>query len=268
MYDLSEDAFTTLAPGESFASLINIAALHDVSGGEYAVSTIGAIPYASLDTTELAGSVLYESNVLALKLSEDDVAVVARAVPVLDKRTILRSCSGSQNTAHRAALQQLISVAQSAANAARSGSAAKFQEFFKTTTTSARQNVAARYDAIQRETSSTTSGATNYYCTDPYGYCSPNTLAYALPSQNLISNCPIYYSLATFTRSCRTQDQVTTALHEFTHTPGVFSPGTQDNAYGYSASTQLSSSQALNNADTYALYANGEFSSSALISIC
>lgn len=218
MYDLSEDAFTTLAPGESFASLVNIAALHEVSGGDYTVSTIGAIPYATANTTEIAGSVLYESNVLALDLSEDDVSVVSRAVPVLDKRTVLRSCSGSQNTAHRAALSRLIGVAQSVANAARSGSAAKFQEFFKTTSSSARENVAARYDAIQRESSSTTSGATNYYCTDPYGYCSPNVLAYALPSQNLISNCPIYYSLATFTSACRTQDQVTTALHEFTHT--------------------------------------------------
>jgi deuterolysin len=258
MYDFSEDAFTTLQPGESFTSAVNIAALHDVTGGEYTISTIGAIPYAAADTTEIAGSVLYESNVLTLSLSEDDIAIVSRAVPLLEKRTILRSCSGTQDTQHRAALSQLISVAQSAANAARSGSSTKFAEFFRTTTTTARSNVAARYDAIARESSSTTSGATNYYCTDPYGYCSPNVLAYALPSQNLISNCPAYYTLTTFTSTCRQQDKVTTALHEFTHTPGVFSPGTQDYAYGYSASTALSSTQALNNADTYALYANGE----------
>lgn len=47
-------------------------------------------------------------------------------------------------------------------------------------------------------------------------------------------------------------------MHEFTHTPGVYSPGTKDYAYGYAASVALDSSQAVNNADTYALYANGE----------
>lgn len=46
-------------------------------------------------------------------------------------------------------------------------------------------------------------------------------------------------------------------LHEETHAPGVYSPGTDDLGYGYAAATRLSSSQALNNADSYALYANG-----------
>lgn len=49
----------------------------------------------------------------------------------------------------------------------------------------------------------------------------------------------------------------TTTLHEYTHAPGVYSPGTDDNAYGYSASVALSSSKAVLNADSYALYANG-----------
>lgn len=47
-------------------------------------------------------------------------------------------------------------------------------------------------------------------------------------------------------------DQVTASLHELTHAPGVYSPGTDDNAYGYSASSALSSSAAILNADTYA----------------
>lgn len=46
-----------------------------------------------------------------------------------------------------------------------------------------------------------------------------------------------------------------------THAPGVYSPGTEDNGYGYDAATALSSSQAVNNADSYALYANGKLSS-------
>lgn len=54
------------------------------------------------------------------------------------------------------------------------------------------------------------------------------------------------------------QDQATTVLHEFTHAPGVYAPGTDDHGYGYAASTALSASAALNNADSYALYANGK----------
>ena len=258
MYDFSDDAFTTLAPGETFESVINIAALHDVSGGDYTVSTVGAIPYATLDTTEIAGSVVYESNVLSLTLSQEDVNITPRAVPVFDKRTILAECSGQEDQEQRQSLGQVINLAQLSAEAARNGDAAKFQEFFKSTEASARQNVAARYDAISREASSTTSGATTYYCRDVYNYCESNTLAYTLPSQNLIANCPLYYTLSIFTTACRQQDQATTALHEFTHAPGVFSPGTQDYAYGYSASTRLSVTQALRNADTYALYTNGE----------
>jgi hypothetical protein len=49
-------------------------------------------------------------------------------------------------------------------------------------------------------------------------------------------------------------------LHEETHAPGVYSPGTEDNGYGYSAATSLSSYDAVLNADSYALYANGMFS--------
>ena len=48
-------------------------------------------------------------------------------------------------------------------------------------------------------------------------------------------------------------------MHEFTHAPATYSPGTADNAYGYAASTALSSARAVLNADTYALYANGMF---------
>ncbi|KAK3081150.1 hypothetical protein LTS18_009764, partial [Coniosporium uncinatum] len=51
-------------------------------------------------------------------------------------------------------------------------------------------------------------------------------------------------------------DQATTVLHEMTHAPGVYRPGTQDVGYGYSLARRLSATQALRNADTFALYAN------------
>jgi hypothetical protein len=80
-----------------------------------------------------------------------------------------------------------------------------------------------------------------------------------VPSANFITYCPIFFSaLPALTSSCHAQDQATTVLHESTHAPGVYSPGTQDNGYGYAAATALSANAALNNADSYALYANGK----------
>jgi hypothetical protein len=83
-------------------------------------------------------------------------------------------------------------------------------------------------------------------------------LAYTLPSQNVIAYCNIFFTaLPALSGTCHAQDQATTILHEETHAPAVYSPGTQDNGYGYTAATSLSSSQAVANADSYALYANG-----------
>ncbi|KAI6898138.1 hypothetical protein KC318_g7755, partial [Hortaea werneckii] len=104
---------------------------------------------------------------------------------------------------------------------------------------------------------STTGGSTRTFCSDIYGGCSSNVLAYTLPAYNYIAYCPLFFNyLPALTGQCHAQDQATTVLHEETHAPGVYRPGTQDNGYGYSAATSLSASAALNNADSYALYAN------------
>lgn len=108
---------------------------------------------------------------------------------------------------------------------------------------------------VVTECGSTTSGSTDYHCSDIYGGCSSNVLAYTVPSVGVIVNCPLYFSaLPALTSSCHAQDQATTTLHEMTHAVC----GTDDLAYGYSAAVQLSASQSVNNADSYALYANGK----------
>ncbi|KAI5806230.1 Deuterolysin metalloprotease family-domain-containing protein [Geopyxis carbonaria] len=99
-------------------------------------------------------------------------------------------------------------------------------------------------------------GDVTYYCEDPMNQCETDVLAYTMPSQSIIANCPIYYSeLPADTDTCHAQDQWSTSLHEMTHATAIFSPGTEDNGYGYQAATQLSQEQAVGNADTYALYA-------------
>jgi len=135
----------------------------------------------------------------------------------------------------------------------------RFYEYFRTTDSGVRGTVAARLSAVANECSSSSGGATTLWCSDIYNACDSNTLAYTSPSDNVVVSCPLYFSnLPVITRSCHAQDMATTTLHEFTHAQGVFSPGTDDNAYGYSASVSLSSGAAVLNADTFALYANGE----------
>lgn len=256
---LPADAFTPLAAGASMEITVDIAAVHDLSaGGALKVSTYGAIPYAEGNSTELlVGKALtYTSNELDLVVDGAEAAKVKRA---LSKRTALQtsSCTSSRLSAMRTALSNCANLASAAATAASSGSASKFQEYFKTTSSSTRGNVAARLRAVASECSSTTGGATTYYCTDVYNACRSGVLAYTLPSEDLVVSCPLFFNnLPALTRTCHAQDQATTVLHEFTHAPGVYSPGTEDNGYGYAAATALSASAALANADSYALYAN------------
>ncbi|KAL9077284.1 MAG: hypothetical protein Q9157_003426 [Trypethelium eluteriae] len=260
--NFSEDAFTTLAAGETKEVTFDVASTHDLtSGGNYKLIAAGAIPFAKAGSTELVGDALaFQSNELSIDVDGAQAATVSRPFSRANKRSDIQSdCTGSRLSATQSALRDCVTLASNAARAATSGSASKFQEYFKTTSSSTRQTVANRLNAVSRECSSSTSGATDYYCSDVYGGCSSNVLAYTLPSQNLVVNCPLYFSdLPHLTSSCHAQDQVTTTIHEFTHAPGVYSPGTQDLGYGYSAASALSANSALNNADTYALYSNGE----------
>jgi deuterolysin len=113
------------------------------------------------------------------------------------------TCSASRLRSLTSALSYCRQLASVAASQAQSGSAQKFQEYFKTTSASVRGNVAARLRAIANECASTTGGATTYYCTDVYRACSQGVLAYTLPSENLVVSCPIFFNnLPVITRSC------------------------------------------------------------------
>ncbi|KAJ2966649.1 hypothetical protein NQ176_g10049 [Zarea fungicola] len=71
--------------------------------------------------------------------------------------------------------------------------------------------------------------------------------------------CDLYWEdLPGLTRTCHAQDQATTTLHEMTHLRQV--AGTQDNGYGYDNIRRLTTAQSLNNADSYAVFANSIFS--------
>ncbi|KAL0253140.1 hypothetical protein SLS55_010591 [Diplodia seriata] len=251
---LSEDAFQSIAAGETIEVTFDVGTTHDLStGGAYDILAQGALPYAEADSTELSGALSYLSNKISATVDGAQASKVRRD---FTKRAALQSdCTSTRGTATRTALTNCRSLALAASSAAVSGSSSKFSEYFKTTSSSTRSSVASTFSKVASECGSTTSGASDYYCTDVYGYCESNVLAYTIPSQSIVVNCPLYYSaLPALTSSCHDQDQATTTLHEATHLTEI--KGTDDLGYGYSAATSLSSSQALNNADSYALYAN------------
>ncbi|KAF2262948.1 hypothetical protein CC78DRAFT_618044 [Lojkania enalia] len=252
---LSTDDFLHLDAGESKTVTVETAALHPLTdGGEFEILAQGQIPYAEEGSTELAGNLPYESNKLTMSIDGAIAATVAKAID-LTKRTVLgSSCTGSKLSSVRTALSNCQRLASSAASAASSGT--KLDTYFKSTSSSTRSAVSGRLRAVASDCGGSGS-ATSTNCNDPYGGCSSNVLAYTVPSLNFITYCNLFFSaLPDLTTSCHAQDKATTVLHEETHAPAVYSPGTDDLAYGYSASIRLSTSQALNNADSFALYAN------------
>ncbi|PKY09397.1 deuterolysin metalloprotease family protein [Aspergillus campestris IBT 28561] len=256
---LTKDALTSLAPGAVIEDEFDIASTSDLTkGGSITVRTSGRVPTAK--NSAIVGSIPYSSNELTITVDGAEAAKVAHATKDIVKRTEMTECSGEKQSALETALKNSVSLATKAAAAAESGDDARFEEYFSTTDAETRSTVAERLQAVAKESGSTTSGNTQYYCEDTLGYCEPNVLAWTLPAQNIIANCDIYYSeLPALASGCHDQDQATTSLHEFTHAPGTFSPGTDDLGYGYDAATALSTEDALNNADSYALFANAVY---------
>ncbi|KAJ5247795.1 hypothetical protein N7468_002778 [Penicillium chermesinum] len=254
---LTPEVLTTLHAGEIFEDEFDLAETSDLGhGGLFTLRSSGSV--SLVNNGAVSGYLPYFSEELTIQVNGTRAFQGPKTMSPLNWHT-KETCTDSQRTSILGeALGNVVSLANAAANAAQSGSADKFVEYFKTDDAKTRSIVASRLLAVAKEADSRDSGATTYYCSDVLGFCESNVLAYTLPSQNIIANCDIWYSyLPDLATGCHNQDRATTALHEFTHAPGVYSPGTQDLGYGYSAIEALNSSQAVLNADTYALYANG-----------
>lgn len=262
MNGLTKEAITSLAAGDSIEDEFDVASTADLAqGGKITLNSQGFVPLVK--NGKVTGFIPFKSNSLDVDVDGPKAAKITKAIShSLLSRTKLDNCSGDNKSALEKALTNAKKLASQAADAAESGDDAKFKEYFMTTDESTRKTVAERLRAVAEEAGSTSGGSTTYHCEDSLGYCEPNVLAYTLPSKNIIANCDIYYSeLPPLAEECHAQDQATTSLHEFTHAPGVYEPGTEDLGYGYDAATKLSAKDALNNADSYALYANGELTS-------
>ncbi|KAL1642643.1 hypothetical protein SLS58_005414 [Diplodia intermedia] len=261
--NLTSDSFQSIPAGGSIEATWDAAEMHDLSaGGDYDILTQGAIPYADVNSTKIVGAVPYLSNRLRANVLSSHATKVRRnflgKIEKLKKRSTLTECSGDKKTSTETAMQNCKKLATAAASAASSDNAA-FTDIFKQADASEVKKVLT---AVAEECGSTSSGAAAYYCNEDavpsqyaVGGCQSQVLAYTMPSASLVVNCDLYYSaLPALTDTCYDQDQATTTLHEFTHLSEI--KGTDDLGYGYSAATQLTGAQALNNADSYALFAN------------
>ncbi|KAF7197411.1 Neutral protease 2-like [Pseudocercospora fuligena] len=265
--NLTASEFVPIESGQTIETEIDVAELYDVeSTDSYAVRAVGSMPYAELGTTELTGkSVAFSSNTITMDIDGDVAMKVPYAVDrAHEKRTTLstKGCSSERAQTIQNVLENCSKLASNAASAAESGYA--LQEYFKTTSSSAANTIAERFRAVAQDCGSQTDGATETSCGDSYGYCQQGVLAYTLPRYNYVAYCDLFYQvLDPVSQQCHDQDQATTVLHEETHAPAVYSPGTEDYAYGYEAAQDLTSQQAINNADSYALYANALYAGCA-----
>ncbi|KAF2397887.1 neutral protease 2-like protein mep20 [Trichodelitschia bisporula] len=259
--NLNSTAFTSLPAHSSLKTRINLAALHDLSpGGHYTVHTAGVISYTLSTSATALRAAAYKSNTLTLAVDGAAAGAVARALKRRAAETLLKSDCGRNAPAIKSALATCASLATAAAAAASSAPASKFASYFRNTDAGTRATVAARYAAVAAECGTTAGGATSMSCTDSWGGCEAGVLAYTVPSVNAVVNCPLYFTeFGTVSKVCHAQDQATTTLHEMTHAPGVYSPGTEDNGYGYESVRELGAEMALGNADTYALFANAVY---------
>ncbi|KAI1978653.1 hypothetical protein LOZ51_004535 [Ophidiomyces ophidiicola] len=259
--NLPPEAFQVLAAGASAEATFDVAETADLSaGGSYSIKSAGTISIVDR-TSRTAGvteAVEYSSNELTINVDGAEAAKVKSATEKLNKRTQLQpSCSSRDRRIMEAAIRLGGRYAQAAARAASSGSARKFQEYFKTTDSRTRQQVAQRFSSIARE-HTTSGGRTKYHCRDPIGFClqNPGTIAYTHVFNNVVANCDRFYdNVPAVVNSGHDTDHGHVTVHEFAHASAVVNPHTRDHAYGYASSTRLSARLAFNNADNYALFA-------------
>ncbi|EEP76406.1 predicted protein [Uncinocarpus reesii 1704] len=258
--NLPKEAFATLSPGASLEAEFDIAETADLSeGGSFKVSADGLLPIAATKgSTKVDGAIQFKSNELTIDIDGDEAAKVhASVMSTLGKRSRVdgRTCQGRAGQIIVNSLRSCVGYAQAAAQGAANGDAQKFQEYFKTTSPQVRQNVARRFQAIAQECSSPSQGRSIVFCQDVYGYCQRGLIAYTVFANSHVATCPDFYRLPARVNQGLGPDHGYVMVHELTHAPAVFSPYTQDYAYGYQQCRRLNAQQSLGNADNYSLFA-------------
>ncbi|KAG7118803.1 Neutral protease 2 like protein [Verticillium longisporum] len=259
---LAPENYEVLRPGSAIVKKIDATSLYRLSAGTYEFSATGLFA-AQPDSASLPTvSEEYKSNKLTVTIDEA-TASLSRVVPApLQHRALLQEDSCKNTTQHQLMLDALANckpLAEAGAAEARDVTSLRFVEYFRSNTSDSRQLVADRLDAVAKECSTSDSGGVRVYCTEPFDWteCSVPLVAYTWPLNSWVIVCPMFFDTRPpLPQMCHKQDHATTMIHEMTHNPAVYEPSTQDVAYSYPNVTQLDPDRALDNADTYSLFAN------------
>lgn len=245
---LTDDGFVKVLPNQTVATIFDVADFYDLSPGEeYTAEAKGLLEYTTLTDEKKFHTFSYKSNNISFTAPID----VANR---LGARSTLE-CSDEYNQIVQDAISRAGKMAAAGAKDARTGSEL-FQKFFKSTSESDMKEVAGRLEGIAKE--ATTKGELTYYCQPTeYDYCAGNVAAMTYPTLDRVVNCPGYYASTKVSNTCGYLDQAGITLHEYAHADAVYSPGTEDIAYGYEAVQSLDTEDSLNNADNFAYYASG-----------
>ncbi|KAI4645479.1 uncharacterized protein J4E78_009391 [Alternaria triticimaculans] len=253
--NLSTDDFLVLGAGAKKELTIEAASLHDLSnGGSFDVFANGMLQYANTNSTELVGHLEYTSNKLSITVNGTEAATHKPVAERWADPYFCRRFIAFMNDQIAEAQKNCQKLALGAAAAARAGHR-HLETFFHSRTQATKDAVSARYTAIAQECANP-SASLNLYCHDRIGNCNGNLAYYARLGLG-ITFCADYWDLPAVAKGqCSAKDQGTVLLHEMTHSSEVYSPGTKDWAYDYWPSVKLSSRKALNNADSFKLFAN------------
>ncbi len=261
-YDaLQNKHFQLLKASESIEVTVDGAMVHDFEkSGTYSFAVEGLIPVAIAPSTKLSKpAITVKSNMINMYVEARKVSFPGT---VINGRTNMNvaGCNGTHKAASTTALANCQNLALAAAADAMDPTSDRFVEYFKTNSSDTRRTVAGRLTAVAQECSVLDSGVSRYFCYDYYSLCEIDgpLNAYTLWDIDTVVMCPLFYdTLPPLPLGCHRQAQATTTIHEMTHCEGVYSPHTNDWAYGYNESTALGPEKALANADSYSLYASG-----------
>ena len=133
----------------------------------------------------------------------------------------------------------------------------RFPAYFHSDSSEIREYVASRFHAVAKECTKPRLG---YHCSWNSDQCKAGEVAFYTGVGSFVTICPSFYGMPLVNREGINGDQGTVLLHELTHSPAIYYPGTLDLAYGFHNTTERvkTTEAALNNADSFVLFAQGK----------
>lgn len=259
---LASEDFVTLAPGGKKELKVETTSIYTLNqGGRFNVVAKGGIRYAEKGSVKPVGILYYESNKLTMDIDGRKASKMAR--PMDKRQEIDSTCSPLQAERLREGFENCARFATNAAKEAHKGT--KLKEYFKRDDSCMRKFIGLRYELIATECAENAKHKTRAGCaevTNKLGGCRENTYALTNVLTSKVTYCPKFFDdTPPVTSYCWYADQATTIIHELTHAPSIFSYLYYTGDYAYDSNMDavmgLGKWKARNNADTYALYANG-----------